>query len=113
MKSLAFCSKLSATVRRPTVALRRLEDEAPRRWCGASTRSFDDGRGGTRSNAGDDCGFAPSQACIRLNRRDAVAEYVCRRLEAALRKMAPAAVQWGLCNVDGRDGPAPVRELRC
>ena len=27
-----------------------------------------------------------------------------RRLEATLREMAPATVQWGLCNVDGRDG---------
>ena len=47
------------------------------------------------------------------DRRDAVAEYVGRRLEAALREMAPATVQWGLCNVDGRDCATPVRKLRC
>ena len=30
-----------------------------------------------------------------------------------LDEMAPATVQWGLCNVDGRDCATPVRKLRC
>ena len=52
----------------------RLEHEAPRRRRGAGTSAVDDGRGGSGSDTGDDCGLAPSQAFVRLDRRDAVAE---------------------------------------